>query len=564
VLANLIKHGIGVWREQQALHFEFYVGTVTTADIHHMVHAPQALYDFLADGKCYFPCSFMQQFNLQETQIEQNTTSNLIQGFELPAEINMDAGTLQTLLDSLVQKHSVLRTGHRQADGNWVQVVHDRLSKPFVDIPVSGSDQFEALSSNGVNENANGEVSQNKHPEAGLQQDFDSFLEDFYAELQQQPWQCDDQPMYQVYRVHNAHRTALVWHTHHFHVDAFSLHNIQFELFQLCQASGLTHSSQKANTTSKRCEYVHFALSQFDPQHSESTRYWLEKYSGKQLNVPLQDQRHEHIGAADAAAYVEYPIRDEVFNPLSQYSKRVGASFTQIITSALAIVLHKLTGMEQVPLQMINSLRDRHQFDGIIGDFSSSLPVMLSVDPQGGFQAVFESYIRELSLLQKHRRFNLFALRNALSGHDTGVNSFGNIIVDSIDKSGFTDTSGFTDQLLMVNRNDLTTSMDLLVFINKDQQQCALSCLFKKSLFSDEVIGLLMQELENLLEVIATQTVTQLNSQLNSQPDLPIGDYQLNPELVSRLGVQRFSEKQLPEQPLPEQEDAQPDMQERA
>lgn len=484
-LERLIAYGVGVWREAGALSFEFLEKTQTRESLASLVIAPRALYAVLEEGKRYFPVSDMQRFALHESEINRRSTLNLCQGFWVDMPANQEA--LNAAFNELVGRHSIFRTGARLLGEQWTQVVHDHLEVKCREI---------------------------EWPHITSKEHFEAELARFQKERNRELFDIGRAPLLDVYYIHNGSTLGAVFFcTHHFHADGFTLYLFQQELHQRYLASVL---KEPYKLPEARAEYVHLALSQFAPERATVTQRWLDKLRGKRGIFALKDETQYLEDSDEKAGVIELPVSPEMLASLQEFNRRNQTTLTQLVSCALASLLYRLTQVS-LPIQMVYNLRDRYEFESLLGDFSSSLPMLLEIGEQFTLQDVLQSYETAMLDLQRHKHFDFSQLLGE-----------GDVALDSNDRDAFGEVTNFAERLIDMSMEDRQPVASLLVCVVKTHGKMTLPVMYARSRFSKHSIELFVENLVLVLEQMLREVRT------------PVSELEISSELVKRLAGGSF------------------------
>ncbi|MBI0459599.1 polyketide synthase, partial [Dickeya dianthicola] len=510
-LSLLLEHGIGVWKDAAGLCFEFYRNALRAGDVLDCMKRPDCLWSCLAAGVRYYPVSHIQAFILHETEVKKRSTFNIGQGFwiDMPADLSL----LNQALNDMVRHHAILRTGAEFVGQQWAQVVHDALILECREVCwpyISDKETFE--------------------------QTFAGFQKSVNATL----FQADRMPMFELYLAHNgADLGAVYFVTHHFHADGFTL-------FMFLQELGHRYDALR-NGTDFYCpkppaEYAHFALSQFGEHQEIATRYWLSQLHDKRASFTLRDKHialssslDKQHGKPEKAGAYSLDISDEMLNRLQSSNRRQNTTLTQLVTCALATLLYRITG-ENMPIQMAYNLRDRYEFESVYGDFSSSVPLVLTLQPHFSLRQVWRIYDDALLQVQKYKHFDFVALHQQLApegldAHDHTL--LGSLAVDSNDRDTLVEVTAFAQRLLPMSLEEREPVAPLLMGLLKTHGKLSLPFIYDRRYFSPDVIPLLADHLLVLLDMMVEQPELKVE-------DIPVPERlaeRLSPEGIAALAV---------------------------
>ncbi|MEM0672018.1 SDR family NAD(P)-dependent oxidoreductase [Dickeya oryzae] len=503
-LSRLLQQGIGVWKDATGLHFEFYRQALRAEEVLDRVQRPACLWSCLAEGVRYYPVSHIQAFILHETEVKKRSTFNIGQGFWI--EMPVDLPLLNQALNEMMRHHAILRTGAEWGGQQWMQVVHNDVIRQCREIC---------------------------WPHLSDKETFEQTVAGFQKTTNMKLFQADRMPMFELYLVHNGADLGVVYFvTHHFHADGFTLFLFLQELYHryhaLCNG---THFSCSAPTA----EYAHFALSQFGEHQETATRYWLSQLHDKRASFMLRDKQIHRLETVNerpekAGAY-DLNISDERLERLQLSNRRQNTTLTQLVTCALAALVYRITG-RNMPIQMAYNLRDRYEFESVYGDFSSSLPLVLTLQPHFSLRQVWRIYDDAVLRVQKYKHVDFVALHQQLApeGQDAHDHTLlGSLAVDSNDRDTFVEVTAFAHKLLPMVLEEREAVAPLWVGLLKTHGKLSLPFIYDRRYFSPDVISILADHVLVLLDMMV------------EQPDLTIDDIPVPEILLERLSPEGIS-----------------------
>lgn len=509
-LGRLVQQGVGVWKASTGLHFEFNRNAQCAQNAFERINRPDTLWSYLEEGVRYYPTSHIQAFILHETEVKKRSTFNIGQGFWV--DMPIDLPLLNRALNDMVRRHAILRTGAELVAQQWAQVVHEALTLECREIcwpHILGRATFE--------------------------QTFACFQQSVNTEL----FHADRMPMFDLYLAHNgADLGAIYFVTHHFHADGFTL-------FMLLQELYLRYTALLSNTDFDcdipTAEYAHFALSQFGEHRDRATEYWISKLHDKRTSFTLCDKSVEHIGQnnktgnSEKAGVYHLFISDEMLGRLQSSNRRQNTTLTQLATCALAMLAYRITGVN-MPIQMAYNLRDRYEFEPVYGDFSSSVPLVLTLQPHFSLRQVWRIYEEALLQVQKYKHFDFVALHQQLApeGSDPHEHTLlGSLSVDSNDRDSFVEVTTFAKKLLPMSLEEREPAAPLLMGLLKTHGELSLPFIYDRRYFSPDLIQVLAKHLGFLLALMVEQP--ELKVEEIPVPEMLID--RLSPEGVAALDV---------------------------
>ena len=275
-------------------------------------------------------------------------------------------------------------------------------------------------------------------------------------------------------------------------------------------------------------EYAHFALSQFDPANRSMTKYWQDKLQGgDRTNLRFQDKGRFLRKASRKSKSLGVEISDDMLMKLQRGNKKNKTTLTQLVTCAAVILWFRLTE-KTYPIQMATNLRDRFEFENLMGDFVSSLPLMLKLKPQCSIRDVFNCYEKALLEIQRYKRCNTLELSKWLTpegGDFYDMRRFGNILVDSNDRDTLIDVTDFANKTVSTVMEDRDLLVPLMILLLKTNHKFTMFFIYDVRFFSRRTI-----------QLFAENTISLLNVMIKN-PELLIREVDILSELRNRLDV---------------------------
>ncbi len=505
-LSRLLQQGVGVWKGATALHAEFNRHARCAQRALERMNQPDRLGTYLEDGVRYYPTSHIQTFVLHETEVRQRATFNIGQGFWLDTPIELSL--LNRALNDMVSRHAILRTGAELFGQQWAQVVHEALTLECREVcwpHIIDRSAFE--------------------------QTFARFQQSVNNEL----FHANRMPMFDLYVAHNgADLGAVYFVTHHFHADGFTLFMLLQELY--LRYTALLNCTEFTGVI-PTAEYAHFALSQFGEHRDSATEYWLNTLHDKRASFTLRDKRvargspHHKAGNAEKAGVYPLSISDEMLGRLQAANRRDNTTLTQLATCALAMLAYRITGVN-MPIQMAYNLRDRYEFEPVYGDFSSSVPLVLTLQPHFTLRQVWRVYEDASLQVQKYKHFDFVALHQQLApagGQPHEHTLLGSLSVDSNDRDSFVEVTAFAEKLLPMSLDEREPAAPLLMGLLKTRGELSLPFIYDRSYFSADLIRVLAEHVGCLLALMV------------EQPELKVEDIPIPEMLIERLSPEEVA-----------------------
>ncbi|OKP52620.1 polyketide synthase [Serratia marcescens] len=496
-LGRLLQQGVGVWKAADHLHAEFSRSASCAGQALTPTDRTDLVGRYLEEGVRYYPTSHIQAFVLHETEVKKRATFNIGQGFWL--DMPIDLALLNQALNDMARRHAILRTGAERVAQGWAQVVHEALTLECREVC---------------------------WPHVSDRTTFERAFARFQQSVNMTLFHANRMPMFDVYLVHNgADLAAIYLATHHFHADGFTLFMLLQELY--FRYTALLGNAEFAGDDQPLAEYAHFALSQFGEHRDNATAYWLRQLRGQRASLALRDKHIVRQGDGSAAKAGVYPLHvsDEMLGRLQASNRRHKTTLTQLATCALAMLAYRITGVN-IPIQMAYNLRDRYEFEPVFGDFSSSVPLVLPLQPHFSLRQVWRIYEDALLQVQKYKHFDFVALHQQLAPADSAAHAsplLGCLAVDSNDRDSLVEVTSFAQKLLPMALEEREPAAPLLMGLLKTNGVLSLPFVYDRSYFSPDLIQAFAEHVGVLLTLMA------------EQPELKVEDIPVPDLLIDRL-----------------------------
>jgi hypothetical protein len=275
---------------------------------------------------------------------------NMPQALRLRGELDRDA--LQRAVQTIVDRHEILRTRFAEVNGEPVQIVEPELT---IDIAGTLGD---------VNE----------------------------------PFDLTRAPLLRVQLLRVAEREhILFWTCHHIVSDAWSTGVFNSELETLYAAY---RAGRENPLPPLPVQYADFALWQRERLDADTLRrgfdYWKQQLAGapERLDLPTDRPRpksqtfvgHEHSVTLDVAR----------LGALKDFGQRNGATLYMTLLAAFAALLERYTGQDDIVVGSPIANRQETQLEQLIGFFVNSLVMRVRVEPRRSFRELLAD-VRELT-----------------------------------------------------------------------------------------------------------------------------------------------------------------------
>ncbi|HVI47171.1 MAG TPA: amino acid adenylation domain-containing protein [Chitinophaga sp.] len=395
--------------------------------------------------------------------------------YHIPAllrlEGNLDIAALSRALQTIINRHEVLRTVIEQEDGIACQRV---LDKDLWKLPVIDELVY-------------------KTNEAALQ--------DYVRTLINTPFDLSADHMLRGHLiVLDENKYQLVITLHHIAADAWSISIIVQELVALYEAYTAGRPLQLAPLP---VQYVDYAIWQRTHLSGEVLErkldYWKEKLTGvKVLALPV-DFRQPPLQSMDAGK-ITFGIDSHLSGQLQELSNQQGTTLFMTLLTVFKVLLYRYTGQDDICVGCSTAVRPQQVLDGLIGFFVNTLALrshlqgdstfvsllqqvkITTLDAYDHADAPFEKVVETVVKERGTDRNPLFRVMFVMQqGADTPELRLGNVILSG-------DTTEHT-----------TAKFDINFSIVESEDGLQIGITYRNDLFRAETIAGMAKHFEQLL-----------------------------------------------------------------
>ena len=291
------------------------------------------------------PLSFAQERLWFLDQLEPGSTVyNIPRAFRLTGRL--DSAALERSLNEIMRRHEALRTTFKSVDGTPRQVVAAQLTLPLPVIDLS-----DRSASDRENE-----------------------VHRFTAEVARRPFDLSRGPLVRTTLLRlGQEEHILLLNMHHIVSDGWSMAILFRELADLYEAYTNGKPSPLAELP---IQYVDYAVWQRNWLKGEvletQLSYWKKQLENiSTLNLPTDRPRpavQTFHGARESLV-----LSTDLTQALKATSRKEGATLFMTLLAAFQILLHRLTGQEDIAVGSPIAGRNRSEIEGLIGFFINTL-----------------------------------------------------------------------------------------------------------------------------------------------------------------------------------------------
>jgi amino acid adenylation domain-containing protein len=322
------------------------------------------------------PTSFAQQRLWFLDQLEpQNAAYNIPIGIHLNIELNVEA--LEQSLNTLIERHEVLRTTFVGTDELPLQMIASSLKVPLsmVDLSALSEVQREAEAIRLANEEA------------------------------QRPFNLVQGPLLRTTLLKLASEEYMLLLTiHHIIFDGWSLGVLYEELATLYQAFS---TGQLSPLPDLPIQYVDFALWQQERLQGEELAgqlaYWKQHLAGAPALLELPTDRPRTASPSSQGSTYLVTLSSELNKALKTLSRQEGVTLYMTLVAAFQTLLYRYTGQDDMLIGTFTAGRTQAETEALIGFFVNTLVLRTDLSGNPSFrdllgrvrEVIFDAYAHQ-------------------------------------------------------------------------------------------------------------------------------------------------------------------------
>ncbi len=311
------------------------------------------------------PLSFAQQrlWFLHQLNPDQ-PTYNMPFVYKIRGKLNVPA--LQKTIQTITERHEILRTHFIVEEGKPYQVVNDRVQVPFQHISIRSlaKDQKE------------------------------DEIQRLVREYSQKPFDFSQAPLFRVLLLEvDQQEWVLVLVMHHIISDGWSMGVFVREVGQLYSAFA---NNQAPVLEPLPLQYGDYAVWQRawmeSPAFAKHLEFWKDYLAGMPPLLELPTDRPRPATQTYRGDILTFSIPAEVSNRFKEITKKNGATLFSGLLSILGILLRKYSGQDDFGIGIPVANRNRPELEQLIGFFVNTLALRVRVVDEQPFQ----QWVKEL------------------------------------------------------------------------------------------------------------------------------------------------------------------------
>jgi amino acid adenylation domain-containing protein len=448
-----------------------------------------------------------------------NTAYNIAVAFRLDGNLNREA--LQQSLQTIIQRHEVLRTTFESQDGVPIQVVHAAYPVPLIVTELQPTEQLQELVHQAITT----------------------------------PFNLRSLPLLRVHLYQLAEDShVLVLVIHHIIADAWSLGLMIEELSLSYTAFCQGEAAKLKPLPIQYADFAHWQRTTFEQtQLPAQLAYWKQKLAGKIEVLELPTDYPRPAIARYQGGTVSLTITKEISAKFQKLCESQGATLFMGLLGVFSTLLMRYSGQKDLLIGTPIANRNRQQVESLIGFFVNTLVIKTDLKGNPDFLELllrikeetlqayahqdvpFERIVEEIQPernLSHHPLFQvMFVLQNA---------PMGKLELPQL-------------QLTHWQMEQVTAKFDLTLLMTETEQGIQGTWEYRTDLFDVATINRMVGHFQTLLECIVAnpqQRIIELPLLTTSEPDqLLIQSANYKPELIPDKSIHQLFELRVEKTP---------------
>ncbi|SDX08713.1 amino acid adenylation domain-containing protein [Marininema mesophilum] len=311
----------------------------------------------LSDRTQPIPLSYAQQRLWFLNQLDpENTAYNMPMIINLKGRLNKVA--LNQSLQHIIERHESLRTSIQNTDDGPVQVINPScmMELPLIDFTSYAGDQ---------------RIDRAK---------------EWYHDEARRPFDLSQAPLIRAYLLRlDLEEHALVINIHHIFSDGWSLDILKQELTQCYEAFVKNSEPSFPDLTYQYADYA-YSQQQWMKNDDFQTQlaYWKKRLDG---DIPVLSLPKDQVPEPTSKLYThKLPI--QLTDQLKKWSEKQGATLFMTMLAGFKVLLHRLTGQEDILVGTPVINRDNQHLESLIGMFLNTVVMRTQLSSKMSFKKI--------------------------------------------------------------------------------------------------------------------------------------------------------------------------------
>jgi amino acid adenylation domain-containing protein len=407
----------------------------------------------------------------------------------------LNESLLEKTINTIVERHEVLRTSFKSIDGEVFQVIYNEAQIKIKQIDLSNEPN---------NENKLNEIILRENTE---------------------PFDLTQVPLIRVSLVKlNENEQVLLIPMHHIISDNWSTAVFVKELLEIYKA---LDKGEKINLDPLPIQYADFSVWQKDRFnkniYEEQTDYWVSKLadSNEVLDI-ITDYKRPPVQTFNGS-FELFEIPKDILVKLNQLAKRTDTTLFMILISAFQVMLYRYTNQDDINIGTPIANRNRAEIEGLIGFFINTLVLRADLSGNPTFN----------ELLQRTKKISLEAYQNQDVPFEDIVDKLKlerNLSHTALFQTMFVLNNARMEKLELtgaefevLDTDTSTTKFDLVLSITENDNILKGKLEYNTDLFKSFTIKKLIESFIKILSEVANNPDLKLDEiELNEKEELPI------------------------------------------
>jgi amino acid adenylation domain-containing protein len=401
-----------------------------------------------------------------------NCAYNLSQSFRLTGLLNQAA--LASSLQQLVNRHESLRTSFSSNGESLCIVAELPIDLPLIDLTDLSP------------------------PERELQ------LAQIVKHDLNQPFKIEQGPLFRAQMIKlAAQEHLLLLNAHHIVCDGWSWSILIEDLGALysAQVQGIAPNLPVAEKFSDYATAEIAAAQQ--PDAAATEQYWLAQFAGAVPVVDFPTDRPRPSFRTFNAARADYELAGEIGEQLKELGKKFGCSFNTTILAGFEVLLHRLTGQDDLIVGIPACGQIAAGQDRLVGHCTNLLPLRTQIDGNKSFVDYLQQRRSTILDAYEHQQFTFGSLVSKLAlPRDPSRIPLAPIMFN-LDRAAASNRQLFSGLELtsQLNPREFET-FELFINAVELADKIVLECQYNTNLFDRATIQRHLSEFETLLQGI--------------------------------------------------------------
>lgn len=319
-----------------------------------------------ADRDSALPASFAQERLWVIEQVTECAALYVVP-FAIRAPVALDDAALSAVIDRLLARHEVLRTGFDDPDGRPIQVLHPSVPAPLTVDDLTGMPEAD------------------RHAKA----------EELLTADAQAGFDLRTPPLLRV-RAMRMRQDEIVLGIvlHHAVTDAWSNDILVRDLLELLEAASAGRDPRLPDIP---ITYADFAAWQRQQLVADSVDHWVETLSGHPELSTMPGDRPRPAVASHRGGIERIRIPADVTGAAQAFGRAEGGTDFMVLLSSLYVLLSRFSGQRDVVIGAPVAGRDQPETHEVVGCFLNTLALRLDPAGRPGFREVLR-HTREVCL----------------------------------------------------------------------------------------------------------------------------------------------------------------------